>query len=89
MDGAGQNQFFHVTSGLRHALGGKRVVNRCYVLRDNRPGIQFFRHIMGRCANQLHAPGKRLTVRAGPDESGQEGMVNVDDAVCQVTDEVL
>ena len=50
----------------------------CYVLLDNRAGIQFGRHVMARGTNNLHATLPRLMIGLGTHEGRQERMVDVD-----------
>jgi hypothetical protein len=48
-----------------------------HILLNNRPGIQFWRDVMGRSANDFHAPSVRPLVGIGTGKSWEKGMVNV------------
>ena len=51
------------------------------VLRDNRPLVQLFRHIVAGGADNFHAALISLTIGVAAYESGQKGMVNINDPV--------
>ena len=59
------------------------------VLIDNRPAVELLRHIVRRCADDLHAALVRLMVRLAPDERRQERVVNVNGTIRELLDELL
>src|SRR3546814_7752567 len=64
------------------------VVYRTNILRDDGALVEVAGYKMCRGANQLHPPFVCLFVRAGPDECGEERMVNVDNPTGITVDKI-
>ncbi len=62
--------------------------NAHYVLLDDGPLVQRFADVVGRSADQLHAPLEGLLVRLGADKRRKKRVMDVDNALGKTSHEV-
>ena len=76
---AGERDALDVPSHRSQILDRLRVIHSFDRLLDDRAFVEIRRHVVRRCADQLHAARMRLVVRLRTLEAGQEGVVDIDD----------
>ncbi len=77
--GAGQHNLLQIPSLPHQIIDGIPVAHPHDVLLDDRTFIQIVRGIVRRGPDDFHAPVIGLPVGIGADESGQEGVMDIDD----------
>src|SRR5258708_30284813 len=88
-DRAGEHHFLEVAPFLHKLLQRIAVRDARHTLLDDRPVVQYFRHVVGRRSDQLYPTLKRLMMRLCPNERRQERMMNIDDLLRILLDEIL
>ena len=83
-----ENDGLDIASDGHEIVRRKGMIHPGDVLLDDRPLVEFRRHIMRRRADQLHAPRMGLMIRLGSLEARQERMMNVDQAAFKLAAEI-
>src|SRR5882672_10473959 len=88
-DGPGQDDFFEVAALLDEVFDGIAVRDPDDILLDDGAVVEYLGNVVAGGADQLYAPLEGLVIGFRAHEGGQEGMVNVDDAVREGGDELV
>ena len=81
VEGLGQHNFFHIPARSDHISHGVGVIHLDHILGNDGSLVQVVTDKVCRGPDNFHSPFKSLPVRISPDKGGQEGMMNIDDAV--------
>jgi hypothetical protein len=73
-----QHRSLDVSAQTGQVVDGVAMVDAHHVLFDDRPFVQGFGHLMGRCANQFDAALLGAPIRCRADERRQERVMDVD-----------
>lgn len=80
-DSTGEDYLLEVLAFEYEALGGVLMADACYVLLDDRTGIELCSDIVAGGTDDLHTAFPRLVIGFGAYEGGEERVVDIDDVV--------
>src|ERR1700674_3120791 len=79
--GTGEHNLFQIAAFLQQVVKRITVRDAHHVLLDDRTVVEYLGDVVAGRADQLHPPCERLVIGFGANESGQKGVMDVDDAL--------